>query len=148
MNHLFRELAPITDSAWEQIDEEADRSLRHFLAGRKLLDLSGPHGWEHATLDLGSTVDLDTPPAEGAEAALRQFLPLVEVRTRFTLSRKDLAAADRGHDVDLDAVVEAARVAASAEDSAIFHGYEAADIEGLTSNTPHDVVTIGDDYAE
>ena len=42
MNHLFRELAPITDAAWTQIEEEATRSLRHFLAGRKLIDVSGP----------------------------------------------------------------------------------------------------------
>lgn len=148
MNHLFRELAPITDAAWEQIEEEASRSLRHFLAARKLVELSGPHGWKHSTLDLGSTRLLDAPPAEGAEAAVREFQPLIEVRTPFTLSRLDLAAADRGHDVDLDAVVDAAKVAASAEDGAIFHGYEAAGIEGLTTNSPHDDVTIGDDYEQ
>lgn len=148
MNHLFRELAPITESAWEQIEEEADRSLRHFLAGRKLLSLSGPHGWKHSTLDLGSTVDLDTPPVEGAEAAMRQFLPLIEVRTPFTLSRKDLATADRGHDIDTEAIVEASRVAAASEDTAIFHGYEPGMVEGLTTNSPHQVVTITDDYAD
>jgi uncharacterized linocin/CFP29 family protein len=148
MNHLLRDLAPITEAAWAQIEEEAGRSLRHFLAGRKLLELSGPHGWKHSTLDLGSTRTLEAPPAEGAQAAIREFQPLVEVRTPFALSRSDLAAADRGHDVDLDAVVEAARVAAAAEDGAIFHGYEAAGIEGLTTNSPHEVVTIGDDYEQ
>jgi len=148
VNHLFRDLAPITDAAWGQIEDEASRSLRHFLAGRKLLELSGPHGWKHSTLDLGSTENLETPPTPGSEAAIRQFQPLIEVRTPFVLSRRDLAAADRGHDLDLDVVVEAAKVAAAAEDTAIFHGYEAACIEGLTTNSPHEVVTIGDDYEQ
>ena len=64
MNHLLRELAPVTEDAWTQIDEEATRSLKHFLAARRLVDFSGPKGWElrrrgprtgrgHAAGDLG-----------------------------------------------------------------------------------------------
>ena len=46
MNHLLRELAPITDEAWEQIDAEARRSLKHYLAARRLMDFEGPLGWD------------------------------------------------------------------------------------------------------
>ena len=53
MNHLLRPLAPISDEAWEQIDNEAQRALRAFLAARRLVDFSGPHGWEHSALGLG-----------------------------------------------------------------------------------------------
>ena len=31
MNNLHRELAPISDAAWEQIEEEASRTLKRYL---------------------------------------------------------------------------------------------------------------------
>ena len=66
-----------------------------------------------------------------------------------TGGNQKLAAADRGaDDLDLDAVVEAARLAAVAEDGAIFHGFEPAGIEGLGGASPHDPVDISDDYDE
>ena len=56
MNHLMRELAPITDESWSQIDAEATRSLKHFLAARRLVDFSGPLGWEYSSsTSAGST---------------------------------------------------------------------------------------------
>ncbi len=53
MNHLMRELAPISDPAWDAIDEEASRALKHYLSARRLIDFSGPHGWEHSSTSLG-----------------------------------------------------------------------------------------------
>lgn len=147
MNHLFRELAPVTDTAWGQIEDEATRSLRHFLAGRKLVDVSGPHGWGRSAVDLDRIDRLDEGPLAGTDAAMRRVLPLVEVRTPFTLSLAELAVADRGaDDLDLDAVVDAARRAAAAEDLAVFHGYRAGNVRGLTEATPHEPVLISDDY--
>lgn len=147
MNHLFRELAPVTDEAWEQISDEATRSLRHFLAGRKLVDVSGPHGWDHSCVDLHRIETIDTPPVDGTEAAVRRVLPMLEMRTPFTLRLSELAAADRGaDDLDLQAVVDAARLAAVAEDTTIFHGYTAAAVAGLGTDSPHDPVDISDDY--
>ncbi len=35
MNGLHRELAPISDSAWAQIEEEASRTLKRHLAARR-----------------------------------------------------------------------------------------------------------------
>ena len=61
MNHLFHELAPITEPAWEQIEDEATRSLRHFLAARKLIDVSPVvrrHFWTYCP----------TPPAKHSRA--------------------------------------------------------------------------------
>ena len=42
MNNLHRELAPISDSAWAQIEEETSRTLKRYLAGRRVVDLKGP----------------------------------------------------------------------------------------------------------
>ena len=44
MNNLHRELAPISDSAWDQIEEETSRTLKRYLAGRRVVDLKGPAG--------------------------------------------------------------------------------------------------------
>src|SRR5438045_2139861 len=53
MDLLKRELAPITSEAWQQIDEEARRVLKLHLAGRKLVDFSGPHGWQLGAVNTG-----------------------------------------------------------------------------------------------
>ena len=146
MNHLLRHLAPVSDQGWEAIDEEASRTLRHFLAARKLVDFSGPLGWEHSAETLGRVDPLGDAPA-GVDAAIRMMQPLAELRTPFELSRRELEAIDRGsRDYDLQVVIDAARQAASAEDAAVFHGYAAAGIAGISQSTPHAPVVIGDDY--
>ena len=53
MDLLKREHAPITDEAWEQVDDEARRVLKLHLAGRKLVDFSGPHGWKLGGVNTG-----------------------------------------------------------------------------------------------
>ncbi|MGZ4760175.1 MAG: family 1 encapsulin nanocompartment shell protein [Acidimicrobiales bacterium] len=149
MSHLMRDKAPITDAAWAQIDAEATRSLTHFLAGRKLVDFSGPHGWEHSAVDLGRVQPLPAGPVEGVTATQRRVQPLIELRTPFTVSRAELDAADRGApDLDLDAVMIAARAAAMAEDGSLFHGFGAAGVEGIAALTPHPTVAITDDYSD
>jgi uncharacterized linocin/CFP29 family protein len=148
MNHLLRELAPISDEAWEQIDAEASRSLKHYLAARRLIDFKGPLGWECSSVELGRIEHLPEVPAEGVEAARRKVLPLVEFRAPFSLATVELAAAERGaSDLDLSAVIAASRSTALAEDGAIFHGYKAGGISGIVPSSPHGAVTIGDDYA-
>jgi uncharacterized linocin/CFP29 family protein len=148
VNHLLRELAPITEAAWSQIDAEAERSLKHFLAARRLVDFSGPKGWEHAAVDLGRTELLESGSLAPVETARRKVLPLLELRAPFSLLRSELAAADRGAtDLDLSAVIEASRSAALAEDGLVFHGYGPGEIAGIATSSPHDPVAIGDDYS-
>jgi uncharacterized linocin/CFP29 family protein len=145
--HLHRSLAPISEAAWEAIDEEAARTLRHHLAGRKLVDFSGPHGWAHAARTTGRARTLGTGPADGTAARLREVHPLVEVRAAFELSLEELDAVERGaDDIDLDPVRDAATRAATAEDSAVFHGYDAAGIEGIGEASAHAPLDISDDY--
>jgi uncharacterized linocin/CFP29 family protein len=61
MNHLLRSHAPITDAGWELLDREARERLTPALAARKLIDFSGPHGWDHSATNLGRTIALATP---------------------------------------------------------------------------------------
>ena len=149
MNHLMRDLAPVNDAAWSQIDAEADRSLKHFLAARRLVDFSGPLGWEHSALDTGRVAPLGNGPLGDVEATQRRVLPLVELRTKFSLERSELDAAERGAaDPELRPVIGASRSAATAEDSLVFHGYGAGGIAGITTSTPHAPVATGDDYGK
>jgi uncharacterized linocin/CFP29 family protein len=148
-DHLRRNRAPISDESWSAIEEEAARTLRHFLAARPLVDFQGPNGWEHSAVDLGRVDDLAAPPVTGVEARLRRVQPLVELRAVFTLALAELDAIDRGAaDPDLAPVVEAARRAAEAEDKALFYGFGAAGVRGVAEASPHAALPISDDYTE
>ena len=148
MNHLHRPLAPISDAAWEEISGEATRELRHFLSGRRVVDLSGPHGWDHSCLDLGRVTDPHDGPADGVESRVRLVQPLTELRTPFTVSRAEVDAVDRGApDADWDPVIDAARRAALAEDRLVFDGFPGAGVRGMVESSPHDAVTITTDYS-
>ncbi|MGH7338600.1 MAG: encapsulin, partial [Myxococcota bacterium] len=50
---LNRDLAPISDRAWERIEQEARDVLRLHLAARRIVDFEGPLGWEYSAVDLG-----------------------------------------------------------------------------------------------
>ena len=132
MNHLLRELAPITEAGWLEIEKEARRTLKTTLAARKLVDFSGPLGWQTASVGTGRSDPPQASPQAGVQARLRKVLPLVELRSVFTLLRSELDAIDRGaKDPDTDPVIEAARAIAIAEDRAVFHGYPPAGIRGI-----------------
>ena len=53
MNNLHRELAPISDMAWAQIEEEASRTLKRHLAARRVVDVVGPKGVDLSAVGTG-----------------------------------------------------------------------------------------------
>ena len=79
MNHLYRDLAPISDDGWGMIDQEATSRLPTYLAARKLVDFAGPNGWSHSATNLGRSSSI-VGPSEGVAAAQRRVLPLMELR--------------------------------------------------------------------
>jgi uncharacterized linocin/CFP29 family protein len=147
VNHLLRSAAPISDAGWEWLDEEATERLQPALAARKLVDFSGPHGWDHSATNLGRVGDLAETPVDGVEARQRRVLPLVELRAAFDVSRGELRDADRGAaDADLASLDEAAQRIARAENSAVCHGFEAAAIAGITQASSHSPIGLSDDF--
>ena len=44
MNNLYRDLAPITEAAWDEIELEATRTFKRHIAGRRVVDVSEPGG--------------------------------------------------------------------------------------------------------
>ncbi|MEA2435708.1 MAG: hypothetical protein QOF65_264 [Thermoleophilaceae bacterium] len=144
MDHLLRSHAPISDAGWTLLDEEASERLKPALAARKLVDFSGPHGWEHSATNLGRTSGLPEAPSEGVSGRQRRVLPLVELRADFELSRDELRDADRGaDDADLAALDKAAHQIALAENVAVFHGWAGA-ITGIAEASPHEQLSLGD----
>lgn len=140
MDHLLRGLAPIGESGWHEIEEEATRSLRHYLAARKLVDYSATEGWERAAVNLGRT---DNESTSGIETATRRSSPMAELRVPFDVSRAELGAASRGAgDMDTQPIIDAARAAAEAEDAAIFRGNNALGIKGIGELSPYKPVEI------
>ena len=147
MNNLKRELAPISSTAWKEIDAEATRVLKLKLAGRKLVDFEGPLGPTAAAVNTGRREPLGGPPADNVEATRRQTLPLIELRSYFNLSREEIDAVERGaEDPELQPLIDAASRIAYAEDTSIFHGYAAGGIEGIDRASSHPILPIPDDY--
>jgi uncharacterized linocin/CFP29 family protein len=145
-NHLLRAHAPISDSNWKLLDDEARERLAAALAARKLIDFSGPHGWEYSATNLGRTSDVTAAPCDGVSALQRRVLALVEVRAEFAISRAELRNDDRGApDADLEPLDDAARWIAVAENKAIFHGWPEASITGITEASPHQGLTLGNE---
>jgi uncharacterized linocin/CFP29 family protein len=148
MNHLFRELAPISAAAWQEIEKEAQRTLKTTLAARKLVDFVGPKGWKASAVGTGRCKPVEPPAHCTVETRLRQVLPMVELRVPFEMRRSELDAIDRGaKDPDTDPVIEAARNIAIAEDRAVFHGYPAAGIQGLCQGRGDVAFPLSEDYA-
>jgi uncharacterized linocin/CFP29 family protein len=145
MNHLRRELAPISQAGWEAIDQEAKVRVPVHLAARKLVDFAGPHGWSYSATNLGRTVTISGPSA-GVSAAQRRVLPLVELRAEFKVSRLRMDDAERGAtDLGFGELDEAARQIALGENVTVFHGHEASGIEGITKRTSHEPIVLGQD---
>ena len=149
MSTLFRALAPVSSAAWPEIEKEAKWTLKTSLAARKLVDFSGPHGLAMSAVGTGRSKSIAAAAGSGVEARLREVLALVEIRVPFELSRAELDAVDRGaEDPDLDAVIAAAQNAALAEDSAVFYGHPAADIQGICAAAPGDPILLSENYED
>ncbi len=139
MNNLYRELAPISDAAWSQIEEEARRTLKRHMAARRVVDVEGPKGFDHSAVGTGHLRQIDAP-GEGIQASQRLVKPLVELRVPFELTRQAIDDVERGaEDSDWQPVKDAARKIAFGEDAAVFEGFGTADIQGIrqsSSNKP------------
>jgi uncharacterized linocin/CFP29 family protein len=152
MDHLLRDMAPVSAAGWQLLDAEARDRLTAHLAARRLVDVSGPHGWDHSAADLGRVEPLKSAPVEPTrhDVRLRQrrVLPLAEVRVPFTVSRSELDDADRGaDDLEFDDLDRAARDAALLENRAVFHGWPDAGITGIAETSPYATPVLGKDAA-
>lgn len=142
MNNLHRELAPVSEAAWAQIEEEASRTLKRYLAARRVVDVAEAGGTALAGIGTGHLRDI-AAPGEGILARQRAVKPLVELRVPFELHRQAIDDVERGsNDSDWQPLKDAAERIAVAEDRAIFDGYAAADIQGIRQGSSNPALTL------
>jgi uncharacterized linocin/CFP29 family protein len=148
MNNLHRELAPISDAAWAQIREETSRTLKRYLAARRVADVGGPAGTETSAVGTGHLRTIASQK-DGILARQREVKALVELRVPFELDRHAIDDVERGaNDSDWQPAKDAAREIAFAEDGAVFEGYDAAGIVGVRQGTSNPKMTLPSDVRE
>ena len=148
MNNLHRELAPISEAAWADIEEETKRTLKRYLAARRVVDVNGPGGVGLSAVGTGHLKAI-TAPGDGILARQRDVKALVELRVPFELDRQQIDDVERGaKDSDWQPAKDAAQKIAYAEDRAIFDGYAAAGIVGVRQGTSNPVMTLPADVRQ
>jgi uncharacterized linocin/CFP29 family protein len=142
---LNRDLAPMSDKAWERLESESRDVLSLHMAARRVVDFEGPLGWDHSAIDLGRAEPLEGAAGSGAMIRQRVVRPLIELRVPFEIEREELERIERGAThVDLDPLRDASRSFAAAEDSALFEGYGAADVPGILTDSTNEGVALPD----
>lgn len=117
MNNLYRELAPISEAAWAQIEEEISRTIKRYLAGRRVVDVHGHEGTALAAVGTGHQRAIEAP-GDGVTAQQREVKSVVELRVPFELERQMVDDVERGaNDSDWQPAKDAARKLAFAETS-------------------------------
>ena len=132
MNNLHRELAPISEAAWADLEEETTRTLKRHLAGRRVVDVQGAGGVGLSAVGTGHLKTI-AAPGDGILTRQRDVKALVEFRVPFELTRQAIDDVERGsNDSDWQPLKDAARTLAFSEDRLVFEGYGDAGIRALT----------------
>ncbi|MDO5754792.1 MAG: family 1 encapsulin nanocompartment shell protein [Tissierellia bacterium] len=130
MDLLKRSIAPITEEAWNEIDDAAVDVINAKLTGRRVLKVQGPYGFEKNSVDEGRLVlfDDDSDVQKGSY----KLRNLIEARVEFELPKWELDNIERGaKDLDLDPLEEAVEKLCQFEDDLIYNGYKKAASEGM-----------------
>lgn len=132
MTLLKRELAPITEEAWEEIDTQATRVLKSLLTVRRFADLKGPYGGDFAGVADGRLEVVSGDKRGLPDYGVHKLHPLVEVRVPFELDVWELDNASRGAaDIDLSNLEEGAKKIAAFEELILYNGAPEAAIPPL-----------------
>ena len=140
MDILKRNLSPITDKAWQEIDETAAEILKNYLSARKFVDVNGPKGWDFSSISVGRIKTEEKSTKDGVYYGIKEVQPLIESRIQFDLDIWELDNIERGaKDIDLEPLEEAAKKMALFEENAIYNGFEKANITGLKNEAENTV---------
>lgn len=141
---LHRELAPITNKVWGEIDNRAMEVIKSYLSARKVVKVNGPFGLDFNVITEGR---LDNIVDEGDLCyGNYKVLPLTEARIEFEMDRWELDNIERGaRDIDYEPLEKAAEKIALFEENAIFNGLEKASIDGLKNAGKIKEITLGKD---
>ncbi|MFW5889407.1 MAG: family 1 encapsulin nanocompartment shell protein [Bacillota bacterium] len=137
MDIFKRSIAPISDEAWEEINERAEEVINSQLTTRKSLKVNGPFGLSYTSVPTGR-LDLVDTNESNVKLGLYNNQKLLETRISFELSQWELDNILRGaKDIELDNLEAAAKELARFEDDVIYNGNKAVNITGLMNEAAH-----------
>ena len=116
---LYRDLAPVTQKTWDEIDERAKEVLINYLSARKVVNVNGPKGLDFNVISEGRLTNIlnDGNIFHG----IYKVLPLTETRIEFEMNRWELDNIERGaKDVDYEPLEKAMKELAIFEERAIY----------------------------
>ena len=147
MDILKRELAPIINEVWAEIDARAMQVLQTYLSARKVVRVDGPKGWDYTAIAEGR---LDVKEErDGVKMGVYRVMPLLEARAEFELDRWELDNHARGaKDIDFSSLEEATKKIAMFEDDVIYNGIDDACITGLNDACKNPPVDMKDGEEE
>lgn len=146
MDLLKRELAPLAQEAWDEIDKRAVEVLKTHLSARRVVHVTGPKGWNYTAIPEGRLTKLDKENTLPVKTGQYQVKALVETRTSFTLSRWEMDNIIRGaRDVKLDELEKAMHEMALFEEEAVYNGYAHGGIDGLFKSAEQKALAFGED---
>ncbi len=149
MDILKRSIAPITDSAWDEIDDMARTIIKANLSARKFVDIKGPYGWDYAAVTTGRLGIYGGKKEKDVCYGIHTVHPLTELRKSFSLNIWELDNVVRGaKDIELDALVDAAKQIAHFEENAIYNGFQKGSIKGFKEELQYDPIKLTDDKKE
>lgn len=145
MDLLKRELAPLAQEAWREIDERAVDVLKTHLSARKVVRVEGPKGWDYTSISEGRLNILEDADDVKVKTGQYKTKALVETRIAFSLSRWEMDNILRGaRDAQLDALEYAMEKMALFEENAVYNSYEKGSIKGLFESAENDPVSFGE----
>ncbi|WP_353094737.1 family 1 encapsulin nanocompartment shell protein [Tissierella praeacuta] len=139
---LYRELAPISNEAWNEIDEKAKEVLKSYLSARKVVKVVGPKGLDYNVVTEGRLTNIEE--AEGVSYGRYKVLPLTELRVEFEMKRWELDNISRGaKDIDYEPLEKAMKGIALFEENAIYNGLESNSIKGIKNSVELQEISLG-----
>jgi uncharacterized linocin/CFP29 family protein len=131
--YLGRKEAPIGAETWKMLDSTMIEAAKSQLAGRRLVAIDGPYGFGLKVIPLS-----DVEQEKGVFVS--GVVPLNELKTGFSLGKRDLAAFEKDHlTFDGGPVAGAAIECAAKEDQLIFQGIGSSSgllsVKGTSSQT-------------
>lgn len=139
MDILKRSVSPITDDAWNEIDETAATVISSMLTTRRVLKVNGPKGIDFTAVNEGRLENLQGDAKKGDVCTgTYQLQPLTEARISFEINKWELDNIQRGaKDIDLSSLEDAAKQIALWEENSVYNGYAKGNIKGLCQVAGH-----------
>jgi len=144
MEWLRRNAAPLSQKAWNEIDDIAGSMFKQTVVARRIVDFDGPRGWNHVATQLGTFKPAQLPKVSGkVRFSIPDVMLLTELRADFAVSWADIDIFERvGPTLESKTIEEAGRDMALAEDALALYG--SGGTPGLLSSPETPRVKISD----